>query len=164
MSVEVLLSRLQKVKRTTKDSWRACCPAHGGTKQSLAIRDDNGKVLVHCFAEGCAIGDIFGAVGLNFNDVMPKALSEHKAQKKPFYASDILEIAKDEILIANMICKKILDGTVNFNDMQRLKTCQARLSHAEYQANGDNGLSSFERRRIVKISERVLDEQESASV
>lgn len=164
MSVEVLLSRLDKVKKTGKDRWVSCCPAHRGTKQSLAIRDDNGKVLVHCFAEGCAIGDIFGAVGLDFNDVMPKAIGEHKAQKKPFYASDILEIAKDEILIASMICKKILDGTVNFNDMERLKTCQARLSHAEYQANGDNGVDFIQRQTQIKKYNRILNEQESASV
>jgi hypothetical protein len=135
MSVHNLLSRLDKVKKTGKDSWRACCPAHGSTKQSLAIRDDNGMVLVHCFAEGCAIDDVLGAVGLDMNDVQPRVPGEHKAIKKPFYAGDVLEISADETLIAYMIVKKMLDETVNFNDMQRLLKCASRLRHASEVAN-----------------------------
>jgi hypothetical protein len=135
MSVHVLLNRLTKVKKTGADSWRACCPAHGSTKQSLAIRDDNGKVLIHCFAEGCSIDDVLGAVGLDMNDVMPKFLGEHKPIKKPFYAGDVLQISADETLIAYMIVKKMLDNTVTVNDMQRLLTCASRLRHASEVAN-----------------------------
>lgn len=135
MSVHILLNRLTKVKKTGADSWRACCPAHGSTKQSLAIRDDNGKVLIHCFAEGCGIDDVLGAVGLDMNDVMPKFLGEHKPVKKPFYAGDVLQISADETLIAYMIVKKMLDNTVTVNDMQRLLTCATRLRHASEVAN-----------------------------
>lgn len=135
MSVHNLLNRLSKVKKTGKDSWRACCPAHGGTKQSLAVKDDSGKVLVHCFAEGCAIEDVLGAVGLDFNDVQPKLTGEHKAQKKPFYAGDVLSIASDELTIGYMIVKKMLDNTVNKNDMDRLLVCASRLRHASDVAN-----------------------------
>lgn len=138
MSVELLLSRLDKVKKTGANSWRSCCPAHGGKKQSLAIRDEGGKVLVHCFAEQCEILNVLGAVGLDMNDVMPKLLGEHKPIKKPFYAGDVLQISSDETLIAYMIVKKMLDNTVNFNDMQRLQTCANRLRHAADVAN--NGI------------------------
>lgn len=135
MSVQVLLNRLTKVKKTGADSWRSCCPAHGSTKQSLAIRDDNGKVLIHCFAEGCSIDAVLGAVGLDMNDVMPKFLGESKSIKKPFYAGDVLQISADEALIAYMIVKKMLDNTVTVNDMKRLLTCASRLRHASEVAN-----------------------------
>lgn len=143
MSVQTLLSRLEKVKSTGRDRWRACCPAHGGKKQSLAIRDDNGRVLVHCFAEGCGIMDILGAVGLSMEDVQPRLNGEFKAEKKPFYAGDVLEISRDEIFIAYLIVKKMLDGTVNYNDMQRLLTCAGRLRHATEQANGAAPLPKY---------------------
>lgn len=136
MSVHILLNKLNKVKKTGNDKWVACCPAHNGTKQSLAIRDDNGKVLIHCFAEGCAIMDILGAVGLSLDDIQPKLAGEFKSQKRPFYAGDILEISRDEMMVAYMICKKMLDATVNANDMERLLKCTSRLAHATEQANG----------------------------
>jgi hypothetical protein len=135
MSVHNLLNRLDKVKKTGANSWRACCPAHGSKKQSLAIRDDNGKVLIHCFAEGCGIDDVLGSLGVDMNDIQPKLQGEHKPQKKPFYAGDVLQISADETLIAYMIVKKMLDGTVNFNDMQRLLKCASRLRHASDVAN-----------------------------
>lgn len=136
MSVEVLLSRLDKVKKTGKDSWRACCPSHRGTKQSLAIRDDNGKVLIHCFAEGCSITDVLGAVGLSMEDVQPKLHGEHKPMKRAFYAGDVLQISREEIQIAYMISKKLIDGTASYNDTQRLLKCASRLGHAVECANG----------------------------
>lgn len=135
MTVHNLLNRLDKVKKTGKDSWKACCPAHGSTKQSLAVKDDNGKVLVHCFAEGCDILSVLGAVGLDMNDVQPRLQGEHKPQKKPFYAGDVLDIASDEVTIAYMIVKKMLDNTVNKNDMDRLLVCASRLRHASDVAN-----------------------------
>lgn len=143
MTVQNLLSRLDKVKKTGNDKWIAACPAHGGRKQSLAVKDDNGKVLVHCFAEGCGILDILGAVGLDMNDVQPRLNGEHKAQKRPFYAGDILEISRDEITVAYFICKKMLDKTVNANDMERLLKCASRLAHAAEQANGEKPLPKF---------------------
>jgi len=133
--VHILLDRLDKVKKTGKDSWKACCPAHRSNKQSLAIKYDNGKVLIHCFAEGCAIDDVLGAVGLTFSDIMPDRLGESKAIKKPFYAGDVLQISADEILVAYMIVKKMLDKTVSFSDMQRLLKCASRLRHASEVAN-----------------------------
>jgi hypothetical protein len=101
----------------------------------MSIKDDNGKVLVHCFAEQCSIDDILGAVGLDMNDVMPKFLGESKPIKKPFYAGDVLQISADEATIAYMIVKKMLDKTVTVNDMQRLLKCASRLRHASDVAN-----------------------------
>lgn len=38
--------------RRVGSSWMACCPAHDDRNPSLALRDDDGKVLVRCHA-GC---------------------------------------------------------------------------------------------------------------
>lgn len=156
-NVHNLLSRLDKVKITGKDKWRACCPAHRGTKQSLAIRDDNGKVLIHCFAEGCAIDDILGSIGLSVSDIMPENLGEAKAKRKQFYAGDVLEIASDEIFIAYLIVKKMLEGTVSFNDTQRLLLCGTRLWHACDVANDGNGVPLKDIEKNQRIVERKVN-------
>lgn len=157
--IDNLLSRLDKVKKTGKDSWKACCPAHQSTKQSLAIRDNNGKVLIHCFAEGCVIDNVLGAVGLTFADIMPERTGEVKASKKPFYASDVLQISSDEILVAYLIVKKMLVGTVNFNDTQRLLTCASRLHHACEVANDGNGVPMMETAKNQRAIERTSNAQ-----
>jgi hypothetical protein len=136
MSVEVLLNRLEKVKKTSKNSWRACCPAHRGMKQSLSIRDDNGKVLAHCFAEGCSFIDVLDSLGLTVDDIQPRLPGEHKPLKRPFYAGDVLQISQDEMFVAYLISKRLLDGTATYNDTQRLLTCVSRLGHAVEMANG----------------------------
>lgn len=153
-SVKNLLSRLDKVKKTGKDSWKACCPAHRSTKQSLAIRDDNGKVLIHCFAEGCAIDEVLSSVGLTFADIMPERVGESKANKKPFYACDVLQISSDEILVSYLIVKKMLDNTVSFNDMQRLLKCASRLQHACDVANDGNGVPMME---VAAKNQRAIE-------
>lgn len=157
MSVHDLLNRLDKVKSTGKDRWKACCPAHGSTKQSLAIRDDNGKVLIHCFAEGCAIEDVLGAVGLTFADIMPERIGEAKASNKPFYAGDVLKISSDEILVAYLILRKMLSGTVDANDAQRLLKCASRLRHACEVANDGNGIPMMEVAKNHRVIERGVN-------
>jgi hypothetical protein len=156
-NVHNLLNRLDKVKKTGKDTWKACCPAHRSTKQSLAIRDDNGKVLIHCFAEGCAIDDVLGAVGLTFADIMPERIGESKPNKKPFYAGDVLKISSDEILVAYLIVQKMLSGALNYNDTQRLLKCASRLRHACEVANDGNGVPMMEVAKNQRETERSVN-------
>jgi DNA primase len=55
MSVETLLSQLDKVRKTGTGTWTACCPAHAAKSPSLAIRElADSTVLLHCFA-GCGV-------------------------------------------------------------------------------------------------------------
>lgn len=138
-NVHVLLNRLMNVKCLGKDRWKACCPAHGGKKQSLAIRDDNGKILIHCFAEGCAINAVLVAIGLTFADIMPEQSQQSRPNKKPFYASDVLQICRDEILVAYMITNKCLNVPLELVDRQRLFKCAYRLRHACALSVNSNG-------------------------
>ena len=148
---------MDKVKKTGNDSWKACCPAHRSTKQSLAIRDDNGKVLIHCFAEGCAIDDVLEAVGLTFANIMPERIGESKPNKKPFYAGDVLKISSDEILVAYLIVQKMLSGALNYNDTQRLLKCASRLRHACEVANDGNGVPMTEVVKNQRETERSVN-------
>src|SRR5438046_846833 len=72
MSVDILLSRLDGVKRTGHEKWIAKCPAHDDRSPSLVIKEaDDGRVLIHCFA-GCGAAEILDVLDLNFPDLYPQ--------------------------------------------------------------------------------------------
>jgi DNA primase len=66
MDLELLLSRLDKVKSSGADKYIACCPAHDDKTPSLSIRQANDRVLIHCFA-GCGANDILDSIGLDYD-------------------------------------------------------------------------------------------------
>jgi len=69
--INVLLSRLQKVKSAGSGKWKACCPAHQDSDPSLSIAETkDGRILLHCFA-GCGASDIVAALGLSLSDLFP---------------------------------------------------------------------------------------------
>ena len=82
MSADVLLSRLDNVRRYG-DGWRATCPAHGSGRNTALSIDlgDDGRVLVHCFAE-CPAHEVLAAVGLELADLFPERLSHHLPPQK----------------------------------------------------------------------------------
>ena len=71
MSADILLSRLEGVRKSGR-GWIARCPAHEDRSASLSIAEgDNGTVLLHDFA-GCKPADVLAAVGLTLGDLFPK--------------------------------------------------------------------------------------------
>jgi hypothetical protein len=69
--VELLLSRLEMVKKSGK-GWTARCPAHEDRRASLSVGEgDGGQALANCFA-GCPIEEIVAAVNLEMGDLYPE--------------------------------------------------------------------------------------------
>ncbi|MFR5875731.1 MAG: hypothetical protein ACLUFN_04505 [Eubacterium sp.] len=67
-SKEDFLSLLLKVKEIAPNQYMACCPAHEDKNPSLSIKFDDGKILLHCFAE-CSVDDILNSLGLTKSDL-----------------------------------------------------------------------------------------------
>ena len=111
MSAEILLSKLDKVKRTGAGRWLACCPAHADKGPSLSVREtDDGRVLVHCFA-GCSAVEILAAVGLELRDLYPEPLAvHHKPERRPFPAVDVLRCIAFEALVVSAAAAALLAG------------------------------------------------------
>lgn len=132
MSVEVLLSRLNRVKQTGSGQYIACCPAHDDQSPSLAIKDgDEGRIILHCFA-GCATEDVLESIGLEFSDVMPpRAGTElrYKPSKHRFDARQVLECISQELTVACLITDRLAKSTVG-DDQDRLILTAGRLSNA----------------------------------
>ena len=140
--VELLLSRLQKVKGRN-GSWTACCPAHNDKGPSLAIREaDDGRILLHCFA-GCETLSVVQAVGMDMTDLFPPDNKrrdypvEGKPRLKPaFYASDLIRILAFEALVVSICASDMRRGkTLSDDDNERLKVAQQRIEEVMHYSN-----------------------------
>jgi hypothetical protein len=67
MKAEALVGRLRGV-RWCRDGWMALCPAHADKNPSLSIGEQDGKVLLYCFA-GCAVEAICAALRIRVSDL-----------------------------------------------------------------------------------------------
>lgn len=119
-AVDVLLSRLDKVKRTGPGTWSARCSAHDDRGPSLAVRElYDGSILLHCFA-GCDVHDVLAAVDLNVSDLFPPRAVDlrHKPERRPFPAADVLRAIGFEALVVAAAAVAMLAGEP-FNDIDR---------------------------------------------
>ena len=132
MIADKLISRLEGVRNTGQDRWLAKCPAHEDRSPSLAIREVDDRLLIHCFA-GCSVFEICNAVGLEVSDLFEKRDTHEPAKKlsKPFPASDILKCISFESLFLKMCALHLRDGkSLTENDYQRLDLADKRISLA----------------------------------
>lgn len=79
---EKLITRLEGVRSTGQDQWIARCPAHEDKTPSLAIREIDDRILIHCFA-GCSANEIVDSVGLDLSDLFPESREPHKPLPRP---------------------------------------------------------------------------------
>lgn len=127
MTVNLTLSKLDKVRKTGPDSWSACCPAHSDRTQSLSIRDDNGKILLRCFAE-CSVPEILGALSLEWSDLFPPREHHGKPIRNPFPVTDALRATAFEALVVVASAKALQDYPGA--DRERLLLAVERINNA----------------------------------
>jgi hypothetical protein len=131
MSLEILLSRLEKVKGRN-GNFTACCPAHSDRNPSMAIREQDGKVILHCFA-GCEVAAIVAAVGMDMTDLFPPRQVDYaKSQPKVrFFASDLLKLIQFETQVVMVAAYAMAKGEpLPETDKARLKLAYERINDA----------------------------------
>ncbi len=86
--VELVLSKLEKVRPRGRNRWSACCPAHDDQRPSLSVREaEDGKALIYCFA-GCKTVDVVQAIGLSMADLfVPGDNAPHHRSTPPWRAA-----------------------------------------------------------------------------
>ncbi|MGA8147282.1 MAG: DNA primase [Gallionellaceae bacterium] len=137
MNADLLLSHLEKVKRTGQGRWLACCPAHQDRTASLSIRElDDGRILLHDFG-GCSTEEVLGAVGLTFDALFPEKPIEHgKPERRPFPAADILRGLAAESKFVYLAARAVSAGEkLGDTDLERLLVAVGRIESA-LQAGG----------------------------
>jgi hypothetical protein len=134
MSIDNLLSRLDKVKSTGHDSYKACCPAHEDKSPSLAIRLlADGRILMKCMAE-CNTHAVLDAIGLEMTDLFPERLGDFKSEKKPFSGSQLLQLIAEESTIVMMCGSTLASHPLNDVDRARLLKAVSRINGALHAA------------------------------
>lgn len=135
MSADLLLSKLDGVKRTGEGRYLARCPAHADKRASLSIREADGeKILVHCFA-GCSVHEVVSAAGLEISDLFPPRPSDPahagKPERRPFPATDILRAIGFEALVVSCAAATMATGEpLALADRDRLKLAASRIQDA----------------------------------
>ncbi len=132
MTIEALISRLERVKCTGHGRYIARCPAHDDHGPSLSIRElDDGRILLHCFAD-CDVQSVLSAVNLKFIDLFPaREMASGKSQHRPFPAADILQAIAFEALVVVTTTRTILKREpLNNTDRERLLLAVSRIQAA----------------------------------
>ncbi len=71
--IDNVLSRLERVRKSSGSEWKARCPAHPDRNPSLSIRwlEGDRMVLIHCHA-GCPTRSVLDAIGLTLRGLYGK--------------------------------------------------------------------------------------------
>lgn len=99
-NIQLLLSRLRKVRRVGQDKWMACCPAHDDGTPSLSVGvGDDGRVLLHCFGQNCGAAAIVAAVGMDISDLFPASRLTDRAMPRmaAHVPGHMLQVARNEV-------------------------------------------------------------------
>ncbi|MGH8116592.1 MAG: hypothetical protein ACREPJ_04690 [Rhodanobacteraceae bacterium] len=139
MSAEILLARLEGVRRVGVDSWFARCPAHADKSPSLSIKATaDGTVLLHDFA-GCDAATVVQAVGLELADLFPTRLKpqtpqERRAAREAFKRSAwcaALRVLSREATVVSCAAGMLLQDTaLTPDDGARLTLAMQRIEDA----------------------------------
>ena len=71
------LSRLEKVRRTGKGRWQACCPVHNDKNPSMSIKArPQGGFNITCYSCGANGLDVFRAIDGNLDELFGKPLDK----------------------------------------------------------------------------------------
>ena len=115
-----ILNRLDKVKQTGPDQWRARCPAHGSKGLTLSLKDTGESLLLHCFA-GCAPADVLASVGLELGDLYDGPVNSGPVPRQNrirVTAADVLRAIRSDV---------ILLATIHREHAQRFEAAEVAL-------------------------------------
>lgn len=129
--IDMVLSRLEKVRERQARQWSARCPAHADKGPSLSVRETpEGSVLLHCFA-GCGVHEITAAMGLDMSDLfLPKQRTgrEPKRLARSIAPSQALEVLAAEAMFIFVVASDMHHGkAVTPETFARLKQAVARV-------------------------------------
>lgn len=131
MNIHEFVTYFEKSYKSGKDEYQCLCPAHDDRTASLGIKElPDGRILINCFA-GCNATDILGAVGLSFDDIVPKRLGDFKPVSKPFNPYAVLKAISNETLLVALAALELGNGkTLPLEDRDRLMIAAERLRKA----------------------------------
>lgn len=112
MSIDNVLNKLNKVKKTGAYKWIACCPVHQDKTPSLAIRLlEDQRILIHCFGCQCGIEEFCYSIGISIDELFPEKLTKnYQRERQPFNSYDALIALRFEATILSLAAERISKG------------------------------------------------------
>lgn len=138
MSVDIILSQLDKVRKMGPDRWMACCPAHQDKTPSLSIREtSDGRVLLHCWT-GCGASEVLEAIGLEFDALFPESLEHNHAprERQPFTHREAMAGLVPEVMFVAAASSDLLKKPLSKINHDRLVIAASRLAAAHSYVEG----------------------------
>ena len=138
--IDNVLAQLSDARQMQSGQYAARCPAHGGKKRNLTIREfTSGAVGVYCFA-GCLTADVVAAMGLEMSDLFPpRQLSgrEPKRQPRLLTAGQALELLQAEATFIAVAAANLASGVVlTPAERERLRQAAARIGWLREESMG----------------------------
>lgn len=132
MSVDRLLSALQRVRAKGDSSWTALCPVHAEKTPSLSIDLlPDGTVLAHCFGCGANGQQVAEALGIPLSDLFPPRPHDTRPGGRGPYTGNtrnLLAAVAHEALIVAIAMEDVWRGEdLSLADKDRVYAAVRRL-------------------------------------
>lgn len=136
--IEVIIQKLNKVKRISNKRFMACCPVHDDRSPSLGVEElSDGRILMNCFA-GCDTYEILQTLGLEMADLFPggklgefkgwQQLQDQYSKAKEIKQQSTLETHRTVLFIAQERRAKGIKLTPQ--DLEREREAYLAVRHA----------------------------------
>jgi len=123
MSIENILSRLAKVKKTGRE-YKAICPVHQGNTENLYLRQaEDGKVIINCFSCGATGIAVVEALGLKTDELFPV---DHLFEYDRMHKLKKFEL-EDKMVVTIYEQDKESGRSLSHADFKRYKLAKSRL-------------------------------------
>lgn len=125
MTIQNVLSRLDRVVPAGKDKWRAPCPVHNGKDRNLMVSErSDGSVGAHCFVCGAKGPEVCEALGLALKEIFsPDSEYVHNV-----YTSKMREQELEDSMVLSIAESDQSNGRrLTWEDKKRIRLAKARL-------------------------------------
>lgn len=125
MSIDTILNKFERVRKSGRNKWRVPCPVHGGKDFNMIISErSDGSVGAYCFVCGGSAVDVANHYGLDLKEIFAPD-SDYKA---PVITRQMLE---DEQMDRMILAMAENTPPQTLADKRRVKMAQARLEGIE---------------------------------
>ena len=121
MSIETVLARLDRVRKSGTNKWRTPCLVHGGKDMNMIVSErSDGSVGAYCFVCGASAVDLADTIGLDRSEVF----APDSGYKPPVITRQMESEEKQDRMILAMAA---VNPPVTLADKRRVQLAHSRL-------------------------------------